>query len=85
MNDQLLKQLIKQMKILNFWVTLFGGIMLVAIIIIGFLLFQLASFIGKTNEKIDNATSSVDIKQKACDGDGSFSEFLNSKTAACEE
>ena len=34
MNEQLLKQLVRQMKIMNFWITLFGGLFLVGLIVL---------------------------------------------------
>jgi len=87
MNEQLAKQLIRQIKILNFWVTLFGSLFLITLIIAGFLLWQLVSFINQTNEKLDaiksQTTDSLNIKKQTCEADNSFSDFIKNNTRAC--
>lgn len=88
MNEQLLKQLVRQMKIMNFWITLFGSLFLVAILVAGFLLWQLVTFINETNRKIDTiktqTSDSLNVKKQACEGSNDFSKWLQHSTEACK-
>lgn len=88
MNEQLLKQLVRQMKIMNFWITLFGSLFLVAILVAGFLLWQLVTFINETNHKIDaiktQTSDSLNVKKQACEGTNEFSKWLQRSTEACK-
>ncbi len=88
MNDEiLLKQLVRQMKILNIWVSLFGGLVVIGLLVMGFLMYQVVMFVQETNSKIENVkdgiSSSVDVKGKACNGDGTVTTFLRENTATC--
>ena len=87
MNDQLAKQLVKQLKILNFWVTSLGVLLLAGLVVIGILLFQVISFVRDTSHNITNFTTStqqkLDLKTQACAGNDSFSTFIKSKTDVC--
>lgn len=88
MNDQLLKQLVRQMKILNFWVSIFGGLFLIALFIVAFLIWQMVSFAHQTNQKIDwlknSAADSLNVKKQTCEGDNDFSEWVQTNTKACD-
>lgn len=85
-NEVLLKQVVRQMKIINFWITLFGSLFLVALLIAGFLLWQLVSFIGETNRKIDAAKSgvsdSLNVKKQSCDN-STIGSWLKQNTDMC--
>lgn len=83
MDDQLAKQLIRQLKLLNFWITLFGVTMLIGFAIIGFLLWQVISFVQTTSQRIDETREQFDVQQQVCEGDGRFSDFVRN-TGACE-
>ncbi len=86
MNETLERQLIRQLKILNFWITTFGVLFLLVLGIIGYFLFQTVMFIKSTNDSIqsfkDTTTQKLDIKKQACEGSDSFSNFIRS-TGAC--
>lgn len=88
MNEQLTKQLVRQMKILNFWVTLFGSLFVIAIVIIGFLLWQVVSFVNQTNQKIDEVrqatADSLNVSKKACETEGDVAEWLKNTTGICK-
>jgi maltodextrin utilization protein YvdJ len=88
MNEQLLRQLVRQMKIMNFWITLFGSLFLVALVVAGVLLWQLVSFVNMTNQRLDSmktqAADSLNVKRQACEGQGSFSSWLRNSTNACQ-
>lgn len=88
MNEQLLRQLVRQMKIMNFWITLFGSLFLVALVVAGVLLWQLVSFVNMTNQRLDSmktqAADSLNVKKQACEGQGSLSNWLRNSTNACQ-
>lgn len=86
MNEQLERQLVRQLKILNFWITTFGILFLIALGVIGFFLFQTVMFIKATNDNIQNfrqsTTENLNVKKQACEGNDAFSQFIRS-TGAC--
>ena len=86
MNEQIEKQLVRQLKILNFWITTFGVLLLAALGIIGFFLYQTAMFVKNTSDKIttiqQQTTQQLDVKSKVCGGNDAFSSFVKS-TGAC--
>lgn len=88
MNEQLQRQLIRQLKLLNFWITTFGTLFLVALAILGYFLFQTVMFMRDTGQKIENfqaqTRDSLDVKKQACENNGAFGDFLRSSTKACE-
>lgn len=83
MNDDLARQLIRQLKLLNFWITLFGVTMLVGFAVIGFLLWQVISFAQSTAQRVEETRQQFDVQQQVCEGDSQFSRFLRS-AGACE-
>ena len=86
MNEQLEKQLIRQLKILNFWITTFGVLLLSTLVIIGFFLFQAVSFVRSTNDSIQQfkqtTTEKLDVKASICGGTDSFSSIVR-QAGAC--
>jgi len=87
-NDVLMKSLVRQLKILNIWITFFGSLVVVAMVVMAILLFSLIGFIKDTGTKIDNARTqandSVNLKKQACEGNDGFSDFLRSSTGVCD-
>ena len=88
MDTQLQRQLIRQLKLLNFWITTFGVLFLAGLAIILYLLFQTVMFVRDTGEKIQAAQTevrdSVNVKKQVCEGEGSFSNFIRASTDACK-
>lgn len=87
MDELLLKQLVRQLKIMNVWISVFGTLIVVTLIILGILVFKVVSFVNDTNKKIDTigtqAKQSLDFKQKACNSD-TLGSLLKTKTDVCE-
>lgn len=81
------KQLLRQLKLLNFWITTFGVLLLIALSIIGFFLFQTVMFVKATGDRISSfqsqASEQLDVKQRVCEGTGAFSAFVRDNTEAC--
>lgn len=80
MNEKAAEQLVKQLKILNFWITTFGVLFLVTLAIIAYMLFQVFMFVKKTNDTVTNLKNDtaqrLDVKSNACSGQGSVSDWL---------
>ena len=87
MNDALAKQVVRQLKIINFWITSIGVLVIAGLIVIGILLFQVIVFVRNTGDKINNFTTgthqNLDVKAQACAGNDSFSNFIKTKTDVC--
>ena len=86
-NEVLMKQLVRQMKIMNFWVSLFGSMIVVGMVIAAFLLWQVVSFVNETNKKIDavrtSTADSLNVSKKACEGTDDFSKWLQKNSGLC--
>jgi hypothetical protein len=86
MDELLLKQLVRQLKIMNIWISVFGTMIVVTLVVLGVLVFKVVSFVNDTNKKIDTigtqAKQSLDFKQKACDSNA-LGSLLQSKTDIC--
>jgi hypothetical protein len=71
MEDTLARQLIKQLKILNFWIRVFGILVLVTLAILGFLLYKIVTFVQDTQNKITDlqqkTTQTLDVQKRLCD------------------
>lgn len=87
-DDKLAKQLIRQLKLINFWISFYGVIM---IIILGFLLYmiiQMVMFVRTTNERIDqmrnDAASSLNVQKQTCEGGNAVTEWLKKNTEICK-
>lgn len=85
MDQHLEKQLIRQLKILNTWITIFGTLMLIILGIIGFFLYQTAMFVKTSSDKLTDfqkqTSQQLDIKSRVCSGNDSFANFVKSAGA----
>lgn len=71
MTDDQLKQITKQLKIIKFWLSFFGSLIVVTLLILGYFIYQLITFTSNAarqlNDLQDQAKSSLDVKEKVCD------------------
>lgn len=88
MNDQLAKQLIRQLKIINLWISIFGVLILATLAVMGYFVFKIVTFVNDTNQKLENLTSqtkeTLDFKAKFCQSE-SVGGFLQRQTDICQE
>ncbi len=88
MDDKLQKQLVRQLKILNFWITFFGSFILIGLIVIGFLMFRVIFFVRDMNERVNNfqnsASEVLDVKSKLCESEGGVTGFLKNSSGVCD-
>lgn len=86
MDEKLQKQLIRQLRWLNIVVTSFGVLLLLALGMIGFLLFQVITFARDTGEQLQSlrqdTTEQFNVKDKACQ-DESLGNFLKNNSSVC--
>lgn len=70
MNDDLLKQIARQLKFIKFWLTFLGTLIIISLVILGFFIFKLVTFTNDAARDLNNlqqqAKQSVDFKQKVC-------------------
>lgn len=83
MSDEAALQLVKQLKRLNRWVTFFGALMIAALLVIGFVLFQIVTFVKNFGDKVGDVGSSLNVQKQACQGDNKLSNFLR-KNNMCD-
>ena len=85
-NEKLLKQLIKQVKLLNIFVGFFGLLALTAIALIGFMLWQAMTYAQNAAVEIDEfrqeTTQQLNVRQQACN-DEKLGAFLKSSSDIC--
>jgi len=76
------QQLVKQLKILNFWITTFGVLLLLALGVIGFFLYQTAMFVKDTRDNVTNlqhsTSETLDVKSKLCQSNDQLGQLLKS-------
>lgn len=85
MDEILLKQLVRQIKILNAWVTIFGSLVLVGFLIMLFLIFKVVTYVHDTTQKLSNlqsqAQNSLNLKSQVC-SNSSLANLLGSSTCS---
>jgi len=83
----LLKQLTRQLKLLNIWITIFGTIILIALIALAILVYQAISFTRSVSEKVDTTQQSIrdnlNVRDRVCSGQADDS-LLNRYSNICE-
>ncbi len=87
MDDRLLRQLVRQLRLLNIWISIFGVLILAALVTLGYFVFKIVIFVNDTNTKIDTITTqtkeTLDVKGHVCKSDN-VGGFLRDKTGVCE-
>lgn len=88
MDEVVLRQLTRQLKILNFWITTVGILILTAVIICIVLLVKVVSFVHDTENHITSlqqkTEQSLNVKQQLC-GNASIKSVLQNKTEPCTQ
>lgn len=83
MDENVVKQLTRQIKLMNFLITFFGVIMLIGFAVIGFFLFQVINFAQDTRDKFETSQQQFNAQQQICSGDTRLSEFARN-AGICE-
>ncbi len=87
MDELLLKQLTKQLKLLNFWITLFGTLFLIGFIILGVLVYKIVTFTQNTSAKFDRlqqkTEQTLNVQKKLCDSKN-VGSLLQRQSGVCK-
>ncbi len=87
MDEQLLRQIVRQLKFLNFWIAFFGVIIIITLAATGLILFKIVTVANDSVKKFDSfqqqTSKSLNVKQQLC-SDSSLSALLSSQTAFCK-
>ena len=70
MDEAVAKQLTRQLKIMNFWITFFGSIIVILMLVIGFFTYKTVVFVRTTQQKITEiqtkTTDTLNVKDDLC-------------------
>jgi cell division protein FtsL len=70
MEEVVAKQLTRQLKIINFWISLFGSIIVIVLLILGFLVFKMVTFVQSTEQKVtdlrNKTAQTLNVKDDLC-------------------
>jgi hypothetical protein len=87
MDEALLKQLVRQMKILNLWISVFGTLILTALIICIYFVFKVVTFVQDTSNKLnsiqENTQNTLNVQKQLC-GSDAIGGFLNNRSDYCK-
>ena len=87
MNEQLTKQLIRQLKILNIWLAIFGITMIVGFVVIGVLIFKIVTFMQDASDKINRleqrTQDTLNIQNDLCSSDN-LGSLIKRNTDICK-
>ena len=87
MDEALLRQIVRQLKFLNFWITLFGVIIIISLAITGLVLYKIVTLANNSVKKFDTfqqqTSNSLNLKKQVC-SDSSLSSLLRSQTSICK-
>ncbi len=83
MDEKVARQLVHQMKIMNFWITFFGSIIVILMLVIGFFTYKTVVFVRTTQQKITDiqtkTTQTLNVKDDICNSS------LLSSTSYCKD
>ena len=86
MDEVLARQLTRQLKLLNFWITTLAVVMLVGFLILGYLIFKVITFTHDITDKFTDlqqkTSQTLDVQKKLC-ATKTVGSLLQNKTSAC--
>lgn len=83
-SDQTARAIVRQLRILNRWLAVFGVLVLGTLAIVLFLLFQVVTAIHDVSQRMQQAGGSIDVRYRACQAEGAFGDFLRSRSDVCK-
>lgn len=88
MSEQTEKKLLRQLKLINFWISFYGIIMIVLLGTLTYFIIQMVMFVRDTNQRIDSlrsaAADSVNIEKRLCEDGGTLGGIIKSQTNLCK-
>lgn len=83
-SDQTAQALVRQLRIMNRWIAVFGVLVLGTLAIVLFMLFQIVMFVRDTSQSVQSVGDSVNLQRQACQSEGAFGDFMRSRTGFCD-
>lgn len=87
MDEMLQRQLLRQLKFLNFWIKSLAVFMLVGFLVLGFLIYKVITFTHNIEDKFtalqQKTSQTLDVQKKLCDTK-SVGAVLQNRTNACK-
>jgi hypothetical protein len=87
MDEALLRQMVRQLKILNLWITIGGTLMLAAFAVCLYMLFKVVTFVQNTSDKLtsiqDNTQNTLNIQKQLCSSN-TFSDLVRGRSDYCK-
>lgn len=85
---QLQRKLIRQLRLMNIWITLFGVILSVVLIVFVFFIYKAVSYVHTASDNISNienkTSSTLDVQQQLCKDNSAFSAVIKDQTSICK-
>lgn len=71
MDDSIGRQLVRQLRIINFWITFFGVIFVVALVLFGVVIYKTYTYAHHAEQQISaiqtQASSALNFQKQVCD------------------
>lgn len=83
MDEKLLRKISRQLRFLNIFLASFGILILISIAIIGFLLWQMISFVQDVGNQVQNTREQFNVQRQACEADNRLGTFLRNNSDVC--
>ncbi len=87
MDDKLQRRILRQLRILNFWIASTVVLLLLTLGLLAFMAYRALGFINETRQQIQRmqqqTQEAVDLQAKLCGGGGSVAALLRESTDIC--
>lgn len=89
MNDATTKQLIRQLKIMNTWMMIFGTAVLLCLVITGYMVWRVVTFTNRMEREVSelrtNVTEQLDVREQICSSDNTVTGVVTDLTNFCKD
>lgn len=83
MDEVLARKLLRQIKLLNFFLVFFAAIFLVVFAVAGVFAYKAVQEVRDARESITSVRESVQVKNQLCDSSSSLAALLQEQTDVC--
>ena len=86
MDEVLIRQLTRQLKLLNFWITFFGVLFFIGFVIMGILIYKVVTLTHDVSNKFtglqQKTEQTLNLQKDIC-GSGKIGSILRNNTGSC--
>jgi hypothetical protein len=87
MDEDLQRQILQQLKVIKFWLSFFGLLLIATLAIMGYLAFRVLAFMHDTTNRIESfqrtAQENLNFRDKVC-SDTTASRIIKNNTSICK-